>query len=82
MDIERFHILTEIQKLYYAKTRGVRLCTIQDEKALIHLYAVGNYYLESIFLFTNSEDYYSRAFTSVVKLEPFLQAINIDCLFQ
>jgi hypothetical protein len=60
---------------------GVHLCSRQDEEALTHLYAVNNYYVEIVFPLHPDKGIYFRAFSSMAKLEPYLEDIDIEYLF-
>lgn len=82
MDIERFHMLSLPQKYYYTSKVGVHLCARQAAEAQIDLYAVHSYYVEIICPLHSSKDSCIRAFSSIDKLEPYLEEIDIECLFQ
>jgi hypothetical protein len=82
MDIERFYILTEIQKKYYTHDVGVFLASRLEKNALIQLFAVGNFYVEFIYPLNSFDEIKAQAFTSILRLEPYLVTIDIEYLLQ
>ncbi|MDN5201763.1 hypothetical protein QQ008_10330 [Fulvivirgaceae bacterium BMA10] len=81
MDIQRFNQLSEKGKSFFIKNNGTYIATRRESGCWINLYELSGFFAEVWFQLIDNKIVFISTFESLTNVDPYLEKIDIQDVF-